>query len=81
MIRYGESIRFASHELEEFREIGINLNDVKDQRELEQELGRWAELVARERPHLLEKIARAMVEAKGIDAANTGLRVVARDDG
>ena len=66
MIRYDESIRFALHELEEFRKIGFDLSNVKSQRMFEQELGKWVELVSRERPDLLEKIARAMAEAKGL---------------
>ena len=64
MLRYGQSIRFASHELEELGSIGLDLGDVKNQRKLEQELGRWAELVARERLDLLQKIVRGMAETK-----------------
>ena len=80
MIKYGDSIRFASHEIEELWKIGFDLSDVKNQRMLEQEVGRWAEIIARERPDLLEKIARAMAEAKGICAIDTTAAVVARDD-
>ena len=69
MIRYGGSIRFTSHELDEFRDIGLDLSDAKDQATLEQELSRWAHLIARERPDLLGKIADAMARAKGVSVA------------
>ena len=75
MIRYGESIRFTSREVEEFRNIGLDLSDAKNQQNVEQALGAWAELIACERPGLLEKIARAMAEAKGprgADSSATG---------
>lgn len=81
MIRYGDSIRFTSHELEEYRKIGFDLSDAKNQKKLEQELRRWTELIARERPDLLEKIAHAMAEAKGIRVVDTSLAVIARHDG
>lgn len=65
MIRYGDSIRFTVAEVDEFRRFGLDMSDVKNQRSVEQELSRWAQIVACERPDLLEKIARAMAEAMG----------------
>lgn len=66
MIKYGESIRFTSHELEEFRHIGLDFSEAKCQAGVEQALRTWAELIAHERPDLLEKIAQAMAEARGL---------------
>lgn len=68
MIRYGRSIRFTPRELQEFQCIGLDFSDAKSQAQLERALRTWAELLAQERPDLLEKIARAMVEAKGLRA-------------
>ena len=65
MIKSEKSIRFTAAEVDEFRRFGLDMSDVKDQGNVEQELARWAQLVITERPDLLEKIARAMAEAKG----------------
>ena len=65
MIRSEKSVRFTAAEVDEFRQFGLDMSDVKNQADVEQELSRWAQLVAQERPDLLEKIARAMAEAKG----------------
>ena len=73
MIRYGESVRFASNELDEFGHIGLDFSDAKSQAGVEQALRRWAELIAHERPDLLEKIARAMAEAKGLRFDDDGV--------
>lgn len=45
MIRYGESIRFTSRELEEFRHIGLDFSDARGQALVEQALRTWAELI------------------------------------
>jgi hypothetical protein len=66
MIRCGESIRFTSHELKDFRRIGLDFSDVKSQARVERALRTWAEVIAHERPELLDKIVRAMAEAKGL---------------
>ena len=69
MIRLGESIRFTSQELQEFRSVGLDFSDAKSQAHVEQALRIWAELLAQERADLLEKIVRAMAEAKGLRPA------------
>ena len=66
MIRSGNSARFTPAELEELRQIGLYLGDVKCPNDIEQEVSRWAHTLADERFALLEKIASAMAEAKGI---------------
>jgi hypothetical protein len=65
MIRSEKSIRFTAAEVDEFRQLGLDMSDVKNEANVEQALNRWAQLVARERPDLLERIAQAMAEAKG----------------
>ena len=66
MIRSGNVARFAPTEVEEFRQIGLDLGDVKCQSDIEQEVSRWAHTLADERFALLEKIAAAMAKAKGV---------------
>ena len=66
MIRSGNSARFTPTEVEEFRQIGLDLSDVRHQSDIEQEVSRWAHTLADERFALLEKIASAMAKAKGV---------------
>ena len=66
MIRSGNSARFTPTEVEEFRQVGLDLGDVKCQNDIEQEVSRWAHTLADERFALLEKIASAMAKAKGV---------------
>ena len=66
MIRLGNSARFSPHEIEEFRQVGLDISDVKDQEGIEQELSRWARVLADERFDLLEKIALEMPRSKGV---------------
>ena len=66
MIRSGNSARFTPTEVEEFRQIGLDLADVRHQNDIEQEVSRWAHTLADERFALLEKIASAMAKAKGV---------------
>jgi hypothetical protein len=66
MIRSADSVRFTPSEVEEFRQVGLHLSDVDCQNDIEQEVSRWAHTLADERFALLEKIASAMAEAKGL---------------
>jgi hypothetical protein len=66
MIRSGHSTRFTPHEVSELRQVGLNLADVKSQRDIDAELTRWAHTVADERFDPLEQIAAQMAEAKGV---------------
>jgi len=66
VIRSADSLRFTPNEVEEFREVGLDLSDVKCKNDIEQEVSRWAHTLADERFELLEKIASAMAKAKGV---------------
>ncbi|MEO8187791.1 MAG: hypothetical protein ABI580_10560 [Burkholderiaceae bacterium] len=66
MIRLSNSARFTPHEVDEFRQVGLDMGNVKYQKDIEQELSRWAHIVAEERFDLLEKIALAMAKAAGV---------------
>lgn len=67
MIRLGKSARFSPREIDELRQVGLDMSSVKDQRGIEQELRRWARLLADERFDLLEKIASEMAMSKGVN--------------
>ena len=66
MIRSDNAARFTPTEVEEFREIGLDLGDVRHQNDIEQEVNRWAHTLADERFDLLEKIASALAKANGV---------------
>jgi len=65
MIRLGNATRFTPHEVDEFRQVGLDMGNVKHQNDIEQELSRWAHILADERFDLLEKIALEMAKAHG----------------
>jgi hypothetical protein len=66
MIRSGKSIRFTRNEVHEFRQVGLDMSNVKDQNDIKQELSRWAYILADERFDLLEKIVAEMAKANGL---------------
>lgn len=66
MIRSGDAARFTPTEVGEFRQIGLDLADVKCQDDLDAELTRWDHTLADERFDLLEQIATEMAKAKGV---------------
>ena len=66
MIRSGNSTRFTPHEVSDFRQVGLDLANVKCQNDLDAELTRWAHTLADERFDLLEQIAAEMAKAKGL---------------
>jgi hypothetical protein len=65
VIRLGNSARFTPHEVDEFRQVGLDMGNVKHQKDIEQELTRWAHILANERFDLLKKIALEMANARG----------------
>lgn len=67
MIRLGNLARFTAHEVDEFRQVGLDLGKVTHQKDIEREVSRWAHTLADERFDLLEKIASAMAKAKGVN--------------
>ena len=65
MIRLGNSARFTRHEVDEFRQVGLDMGSMKHQKDVEQELSLWTHILANERFDLLEKIALEMAKANG----------------
>lgn len=63
MLRAGCSLRFTPAEVDELRQVGIDVSGARTQNDLDQALARWAGALAEERPDLLDKIARALAAA------------------
>jgi len=68
MIRSGKKLRFTRSEIAEFKELGLELTGVKTQADWEAVFTFWVNTLETERPELLEKIARAIVMAKGLES-------------
>lgn len=66
MMKCGAVIRFSAREAQAFREIGLDMSTAKNACDVERQLVRWREILAAERPDLLEKIAVAMADAQGV---------------
>ena len=66
MIRSGKSTRFTPNEVHELRQVGLDMSNATDQNGIEQELSRWAHILADERVDLLEQIAVEMAKAHGL---------------
>jgi hypothetical protein len=66
MIRLGKSVRFTPHEVDEFRQVGLDMGNVTQDKDIEQEVSQWALTLAHERFDLLEKIASAMAKSRGL---------------
>jgi hypothetical protein len=67
MIRLGNATRFSPREIDEFRQVGLDMSSVKDQQGIEEELSPWARILANERFDLLEKLALEMAKSKGVN--------------
>ena len=66
MLRAGDTLRYTSDEIEDYRRLGIDFEAARTQDDIEQALAQWADTLTDERPDLLEKIVSEMAEAKGL---------------
>lgn len=66
MIRNGDLLRFTLDEIDEFRSAGLDVAQVRTIEDFGAAVATWCDLLAEVRPDLLDKIARAMAEARGI---------------
>jgi hypothetical protein len=64
MIRLGNSARFALHEIDEFRQVGLDMSNVTHQKDIEQQVSWLAHTLADERFDLLENTASAMAKSR-----------------
>jgi len=65
VLRSGRQIRFTAAEVEEAREVGMDLAKVKTQAEFSNAVINLVRTLEQERPELLEKIAKALAVATG----------------
>jgi hypothetical protein len=65
MIRLGNSARFALHEIDEFRQVGLDMSNVTHQKDIEQQVSWLAHTLADERFDLLENTVSAMAKSRG----------------
>jgi hypothetical protein len=68
MLQFNDQVRFTASEIEQARQIGIDLTKVKTMTDYSDAMLDFITTLERERPELLEKIARAV-------AARTGLKL------
>ena len=66
MIRNGDLLRFTLDEIDEFRSVGLDVTGVRTIEDFGAAVATWCDLLDEVRPDLLEKIARAMAEARGV---------------
>ena len=66
MIREGDELRFTPDEIEQFRSVGLDVIGVRRIEDFGTAIAKWCDLLDKARPELLEKVARAMAEARGV---------------
>lgn len=66
MLRAGRTLRFTPPEIEEFRSLGLDFEGARTQDDIEQALATWAEVLADERPDLLDGIVAEMAKARAV---------------
>lgn len=66
MIRNGDLLRFTHDEINEFRSAGLDVTHVRTIEDFGAAVATWCDLLDNFRPDLLEKIARAMAEVRGV---------------
>jgi hypothetical protein len=66
MIRDGDQVRFTPDEIDQFRSLGLDATGVRTIEDFGVAVARWCELLEEIRPDVLEKLARAMAEARGV---------------
>lgn len=66
MIRNGDLLRSTPDEIDEFRSAGLDVEHVRTIEDFGAAVGTWCDVLNKFRPDLLEKVARAMAEARGV---------------
>jgi hypothetical protein len=65
MIRDWDLVRFTLDEIDQFRSVGLDTTGVRTIKDFGFAVAKWCELLEEVRPDVLEKLARAMAEARG----------------
>ena len=66
MLRDRDRIRFTPDEIDQFRSVGLDATGVRTIEDFGVAVAQWCELLEEIRPEVLEKLARAMAEARGV---------------
>ena len=66
MIRDGNLVRFTPDEIVQFRSVGLDATGIRTIEDFGAAVARWCDLLEDVRPDVLEKLARAMAEARGV---------------
>ena len=66
MIRNGDLLRFTPDEIDEFRSAGLDVAHVRTIEDFGTAVATWCDVLDKVRPDLLDKVARAIAEARGI---------------
>lgn len=66
MLQLNNQVRFTTSEIEQARQLGINLVGVKTKADYSDAVIEFITTLERERPELLEKIARALAPKVGV---------------
>jgi hypothetical protein len=65
MIRAGHRVRFTPDDIDQFRSVGLDTTAVRTIEDFGAAVAKWCNLLQEVRPDVLEKLARAMAEARG----------------
>jgi hypothetical protein len=66
MIRTGDSVRFTPDDIDQFRSVGLDATGVRTMEDFGAAVAKWCTLLQEVRPDVLERLARAMAEARGV---------------
>ncbi len=66
MIRNGDLVRFTPDEIGQFQSVGLDATGVRTIEDFGAAVATWCNLLQEVRPDVLEKLARAMAEARGV---------------
>ena len=66
MIRDGNLVCFTPDEIDQFRSVGLDATGIRTIEYFGAVVARWCDLLEDVRPDVLEKLARAMAEARGV---------------
>ncbi len=66
MIRAGNLVRFTPDDIDQFRSVGLDATGVRTIGDFGTAVAKWCDMLQEVRPDVLEKLARAMAEARGV---------------
>ena len=66
MIRDGELVRFTPDDIDQFRSVGLDATGIRTIGDFGVAVAKWCDMLQQLRPDVLEKLARAMAEARGV---------------